>query len=174
LHLKSVEIQGFKTFAKKTEMLFEPGITAIVGPNGSGKSNLVDAIRWVLGERSARELRGAKMEEVIYSGGDRRQASGVAEVRLVVDNSDGRLPLPYSEIEVVRRGFKSGESEYRLNGARCRLRDIEELLPQLEPRAEELATTLLQPVPPNVVADCSTDPATHHGLSKSLLMRMPG
>ena len=127
MHLKSVQIQGFKTFAKKTELVFEPGITAIVGPNGSGKSNLVDAIRWVLGERSARELRGTRMEEVVYSGGARRPPSGIAEVRLLIDNSDGRLPVPYSEIEVLRRGKRSGESDYWLNGARCRLRDIEEL-----------------------------------------------
>ncbi|MEA2681732.1 MAG: chromosome segregation protein [Chloroflexota bacterium] len=127
MHLRSVEIQGFKTFAKKTELLFEPGITAVVGPNGSGKSNLVDAIRWVLGERSARELRGTRMEEIVYSGGARRPGSGMAEVRLVIDNSDGRLAVPYSEIEVLRRGYRSGESEYWLNGARCRLRDIEEL-----------------------------------------------
>jgi chromosome segregation protein len=127
LHLRSIEIQGFKTFAKKTELLFEPGITAVVGPNGSGKSNLVDAIRWVLGERSARELRGSKMEEIVYSGGARRPASGMAEVRLVIDNSDGRLPVPYTEVEVLRRGYRSGESEFFLNGARCRLRDIEEL-----------------------------------------------
>ena len=128
MHLRSVEIQGFKTFAKKTELLFEPGITAVVGPNGSGKSNLVDAIRWVLGERSARELRGTRMEEIVYSGGARRQGSGMAEVRLVIDNSDGRLAVPYTEVELLRRGYRSGESEYRLNGARCRLRDIEELL----------------------------------------------
>jgi chromosome segregation protein len=127
VHLRSIEIQGFKTFAKKTELLFEPGITAVVGPNGSGKSNLVDAIRWVLGERSARELRGSKMEEIVYSGGARRPASGMAEVRLVIDNSDGRLPVPFQEVEVLRRGYRSGESEFRLNGARCRLRDIEEL-----------------------------------------------
>ncbi|HEV3230682.1 MAG TPA: AAA family ATPase, partial [Candidatus Dormibacteraeota bacterium] len=125
MHLKSVEIQGFKTFARRTELLFEPGVTAVVGPNGSGKSNLVDAIRWVLGERSARELRGAKMEEVIYSGGARRPASGMAEVRLVIDNADGRLPVPYTEVEVVRRGYRSGESDYWLNGARCRLKDLE-------------------------------------------------
>jgi chromosome segregation protein len=127
VHLKSVQVQGFKTFAKKTELVFEPGITGIVGPNGSGKSNLVDAIRWVLGERSARELRGSRMEEVVYSGGDRRAASGMAEVRLVLDNADGRLPVPYGEIEVLRRGYRSGESDYWMNGARCRLRDIEEL-----------------------------------------------
>jgi chromosome segregation protein len=127
VHLKSVEVQGFKTFAKKTELLFEPGITAVVGPNGSGKSNLVDAIRWVLGERSARELRGARMEEIVYSGGSRRAASGMAEVRLVIDNADGRLPVAYSELEVVRRGYRSGESDYWMNGSRCRLRDIEEL-----------------------------------------------
>ena len=127
MHLRSIEIQGFKTFAKKTELLLEPGITAVVGPNGSGKSNLVDAIRWVLGERSARELRGTRMEEIVYSGGARRPASGMAEVRLVIDNSDGRLPVPYQEVEVLRRGYRSGESEFFLNGSRCRLRDIEEL-----------------------------------------------
>src|SRR3984893_8671677 len=127
MHPEAVQIQGFKTFAKKTELLFEPGITAVVGPNGSGKSNLVDAIRWVLGERSARELRGARMEELVYSGGARRAASGMAEVRLVIDNADGRLPLPFAEIEVIRRGYHSGESDYSMNGARCRLRDIEEL-----------------------------------------------
>ena len=127
MHLKSVEISGFKTFARKTEILLEAGITAVVGPNGSGKSNLVDAIRWVLGERSARELRGTRMEEVVYSGGARRPAAGMAEVRLVLDNSDGRLPLPYTEVEVMRRGYRSGESEYWLNGSRARLRDIEEL-----------------------------------------------
>ena len=127
MHLRSIEVQGFKTFAKKTELLFEPGITAVVGPNGSGKSNLVDAIRWVLGERSARELRGSKMEEVVYSGGSRRPASGMAEVRLVIDNADGRLPVPFQEVEVLRRGYRSGESEFWLNGSRCRLRDIEEL-----------------------------------------------
>ena len=127
MHLKSVQVQGFKTFAKKTELLFEPGITAVVGPNGSGKSNLVDAIRWVLGERSARELRGTRMEEIVYSGGARRAASGMAEVRLVIDNGDGRLPVPFAEVEVIRRGYRSGESDYWMNGSRCRLRDIEEL-----------------------------------------------
>src|ERR1700694_3278217 len=127
MHLKSVEVQGFKTFAKKTELLFEPGITAVVGPNGSGKRNLVDATRWVLGGRSARGPRGARMEEIVYSGGARRAASGMAEVRLVIDNADGRLPVPYQEVEVLRRGYRSGESEFFLNGSRCRLRDIEEL-----------------------------------------------
>ncbi|MHB8508741.1 MAG: chromosome segregation protein SMC [Candidatus Dormibacteria bacterium] len=127
MHLKSLQVQGFKTFARPTELVFEPGITAIVGPNGSGKSNLVDAIRWVLGERSARELRGTRMEEIIYSGGARRPASGMAEVKLVIDNTDGRLPLPYAEVEVVRRGYRNGESDFWLNGSRCRMRDIDEL-----------------------------------------------
>ncbi len=127
MHLKSVQIQGFKTFAKKTELLFEPGITAVVGPNGSGKSNLVDAIRWVLGERSARELRGSRMEEIVYSGGARRAASGMAEVKLLIDNSDGRLPVAFTEVEVIRRGYRSGQSDYWINGSRCRLRDIEEM-----------------------------------------------
>jgi chromosome segregation protein len=127
VHLKSIQIQGFKTFAKKTELVFEPGITGVVGPNGSGKSNLVDAVRWVLGERSAKELRGTRMEEIVYSGGARRPASGMAEVRLLLDNSDGRLRVPFQEVEVLRRGYRSGESEYWMNGSRCRLRDIEEL-----------------------------------------------
>ena len=127
MYLKSVQVQGFKTFAKKTELFFEPGVTAIVGPNGAGKSNLVDAIRWVLGERSARQLRGTRMEEVVYSGGARRSPSGMAEVRIVIDNGDGRLQVPYGEIEVLRRGYRSGESDYWINGTRCRLRDIEQL-----------------------------------------------
>src|ERR1700694_2767646 len=127
MHPEAGQIPGFQTVANKTGLLFEPGITAVVGPNGSGKSNLVDAIRWVLGERSARELRGTRMEEIVYSGGARRAASGMAEVRLVIDNADGRLPVPYQEVEVLRRGYRSGESEFFLNGSRCRLRDIEEL-----------------------------------------------
>src|SRR5438445_11775417 len=127
MYLKSVQVQGFKTFAKKTELFFEPGVTAIVGPNGAGKSNLVDASRWVLGERSARQLRGTRMEEVVYSGGARRSPSGMAEVRIVIDNGDGRLQVPYGEIEVLRRGYRSGESDYWINGTRCRLRDIEQL-----------------------------------------------
>src|SRR5258708_12154388 len=129
MHLKSVQIQGFKTFAKKTELLFEPGITAVVGPNGSGKSNLVDAIRWVLGERSARELRGSRMEEIVYSGGARRAASGMAEVKLLIDNSDGRLPVAFTEVEVIRRGYRSGQSDYWINGSRLRPPDTQEMFP---------------------------------------------
>ncbi|TMD98085.1 MAG: chromosome segregation protein SMC, partial [Chloroflexi bacterium] len=102
--------------------------TAVVGPNGSGKSNLVDAIRWALGETNARELRGARMDEVIYSGGAGRAPMGVAQVELVLDNQEGRLPVPDAEVAISRRVTRNGDSEYRLNGARVRLRDLERLL----------------------------------------------
>jgi chromosome segregation protein len=128
MRLRRVAISGFKTFARRSEVTLEPGITAIVGPNGSGKSNLVDAIRWALGETNARELRGARMDEVIYSGGDGRGRMGVAEVELVLDNEDGRLPVEDVEVSVSRRVVRHGDSDFRLNGARVRLRDIERVL----------------------------------------------
>ena len=128
MHLKSLRLQGFKTFARRTELPFTQGITAIVGPNGSGKSNLVDAIRWALGERNPRGLRGHRMEDVIYSGGPGRSPVGMAEVSLLLDNSDQRLNVEFSEIEVARRLYRSGESDYLINGARARLRDIDTLL----------------------------------------------
>ena len=128
MYLKSLRLQGFKTFARRTELPFSHGITAIVGPNGSGKSNLVDAIRWALGERNARGLRGQRMEDVIYSGGPGKSAVGMAEVTLVVDNADQRLNVEFTELEVARRLFRSGESEYLINGSRARLKDIDALL----------------------------------------------
>jgi chromosome segregation protein len=128
VYLKSLRVQGFKTFARRTELPFSHGITAIVGPNGSGKSNLVDAIRWALGERNARGLRGHRMEDVIYSGGPGKSAVGMAEVTLVIDNADQRLNVEFTELEVARRLFRSGESEYLINGSRARLKDIDALL----------------------------------------------
>jgi len=128
MRLRRVVITGFKTFARRSEVGLEPGITAIVGPNGSGKSNLVDAIRWALGETNARELRGARMDEVIYSGGNARARMGFAEVELILDNEDGRLPVDDIEVSVSRRVARHGDSEFRLNGDRVRLRDIERVL----------------------------------------------
>ncbi|HWR29293.1 MAG TPA: chromosome segregation protein SMC [Negativicutes bacterium] len=126
--LKKFEVFGFKSFADKTELEFSPGINAIVGPNGSGKSNLSDAIRWALGEQSIRNLRGAKMEDVIFSGTTHRRPLGIAEVSLTFDNYDALLPLDYGEVTVTRRVFRSGESEYFINKTHCRLKDLQELL----------------------------------------------
>jgi chromosome segregation protein len=141
VHLKSLQLQGFKTFARRTELPFSRGITAIVGPNGSGKSNLVDAIRWALGERNARGLRGQKMEDVIYSGGPGKSAVGMAEVTLTIDNADQRLNVEFNEIEVARRLYRSGESEYLINGARARLKDIDALLASTGLRQDGYAVT---------------------------------
>jgi len=127
LRLLRLEINGFKSFAHKVKVNFEPGITAIIGPNGSGKSNIVDAIRWVLGEQSAKSLRGNKMEDVIFIGSERRKPLGMAEVSLILDNSDGTLNLPYQEVCIRRRVFRSGEGEYSINGKTARLRDLTEL-----------------------------------------------
>jgi len=125
--LKSIDIYGFKTFAEKTSILFRPGVTAIVGPNGCGKSNIVDAIRWVLGEANARSLRGEVMENVIFSGSDERKPLGVAEVALTIVNDDALLPIEYSEVTIKRRLYRSGESEFFINKNPVRLRDIHEL-----------------------------------------------
>lgn len=127
MYLKSIEIQGFKSFPDKTVMTFGRGVTAIVGPNGSGKSNIVDAIRWVLGEQSTKTLRGGKMEDVIFGGTVRRSPLGFCEVTLSLDNTDGRLPVEFAEIDVTRRYYRSGESEFYLNRRAVRLRDIHEL-----------------------------------------------
>ncbi len=127
MRLKKLEIQGFKSFAYKTEIKIEDGITAIVGPNGSGKSNISDAIRWVLGEQSVKNLRGSKMEDVIFAGTSKKRPLGYCEVTITFDNTSAMIPLDYSEVAVTRRMFRSGESEYYLNKNSCRLRDIREL-----------------------------------------------
>ncbi len=128
MRLTKLELQGFKSFADNTEMLFNPGVTAIVGPNGCGKSNVSDAVRWVLGEQRARLLRGAKMDEVIFQGSSARRPVNVAEVSLHFSNEEGILPIPFQEVVITRRLSRSGESEYFLNRAPCRLRDIADLL----------------------------------------------
>ena len=127
MRLTRLDISGFKSFAKKTELQFGSGITAVIGPNGSGKSNISDAVRWVLGEQSARALRGTKMEDVIFNGTQTRRAQSMCEVTLTFDNTDHLLPTDYDEVAVTRRMFRSGESEYVLNGRNCRLKDISEL-----------------------------------------------
>ncbi|MGI6664003.1 MAG: chromosome segregation protein SMC [Christensenellaceae bacterium] len=128
MRLQRIEINGFKSFADKTEIILEDGITGIVGPNGSGKSNIADAVRWVLGEQSSKNLRGDKMEDVIFGGTDRRRKKAYCEVALYFDNSDGTLPSEYSEIVIARKMYRSGESEYLLNQNNVRLRDILELI----------------------------------------------
>src|SRR6266571_6179312 len=127
MYLKRLEIFGFKTFAEKTEILFTPGVTAVIGPNGSGKSNVGDAVLWVLGEQNIRALRGNTSQDVIFAGTDRRKPLGMAEVSLTLDNSTGILPLEFTEVTVTRRVYRSGEGEFFINRVPCRLRDIYEL-----------------------------------------------
>ncbi|HEU4963053.1 MAG TPA: chromosome segregation protein SMC [Bacilli bacterium] len=127
MYLKRIEAIGFKSFADRTELEFVPGVTAVVGPNGSGKSNISDAIRWVLGEQSAKSLRGAKMEDVIFAGTDMRKPVNFCEVSLTLDNSHDELPLDYNEVTITRRVYRSGDSEYMINKQTCRLKDITEL-----------------------------------------------
>lgn len=128
MRLQRLVLSGFKTFAHRTEIRFEPGITGVVGPNGSGKSNLVDAVRWALGETNARELRGSRLDEMIFAGGQGRDRMGVAEVELILDNEDGQLPVDDAEVAISRRVVRGGDVEYRVNGERARLRDVERLL----------------------------------------------
>ena len=128
MHLKSVTLKGFKSFAQPTTFAFETGVTAIVGPNGSGKSNVVDALAWVMGEQGAKTLRGGKMDDVIFAGTATRGPLGRAEVQLTIDNADGALPIEYSEVTISRTLFRNGASEYAINGDTCRLLDVQELL----------------------------------------------
>ncbi|MEU7001964.1 chromosome segregation protein SMC [Nonomuraea sp. NPDC046570] len=128
MYLKTLTLRGFKSFASATALRFEPGITCVVGPNGSGKSNVVDALAWVMGEHSAKSLRGGKMEDVIFAGTSSRPPLGRAEVTLTIDNTDGALPIDYTEVTISRLMFRSGQSEYAINGDTCRLLDIQELL----------------------------------------------
>ena len=129
MYLKQINAYGFKSFADKIDIKLDDKITCIVGPNGSGKSNVVDAVRWVLGEQSVKQLRGdGTMSDVIFSGSKSRKALNVATVELVFDNSDRYLNVPYTEISIKRKAFRSGENEYFLNGERCRLKDVISLL----------------------------------------------
>ena len=127
MYLKKMELQGFKSFADKTTLEFMPGITSVIGPNGSGKSNISDAIRWVLGEQSMKSLRGSKSEDIIFAGTESRKSLGFAEVSIIIDNTDGKLPIEYSEVTVTRRLYRSGETGYFINKAPCRLKDVLEL-----------------------------------------------
>ncbi len=128
MHLRTLTLRGFKSFASATTLHLEPGITCVVGPNGSGKSNVVDALAWVMGEQGAKSLRGGTMEDVIFAGTAGRPPLGRAEVALTIDNHDGVLPIEYSEVTISRTLFRSGGSEYAINGTPCRLLDIQELL----------------------------------------------
>ena len=126
--LKRLVLQGYKTFATRTEFVFDSGVTAIVGPNGSGKSNIADALRWVLGEQSYRTLRGRQTTDMIFTGSRTRPRAGMAQAILTLDNSDNWLPIDFAEVEIGRRAYRSGENDYLLNGQKVRLRDIQELL----------------------------------------------
>ena len=127
MYLKRLEMQGFKSFADKTILEFRPGITGVIGPNGSGKSNISDAIRWILGEQSMKSLRGNKTQDIIFAGTQNRKSLGFAEASLVFDNSDGALPIEYTEVTVTRKIYRSGETGYYINKVPCRLKDVLEL-----------------------------------------------
>lgn len=127
MFLKRLDITGFKSFAQKVSIDFVPGVTAVVGPNGSGKSNITDAIRWVMGEQSAKSLRGGKMEDVIFAGSESRRAVNVADVTITLENDDQFLPLDYHEVSITRRVNRSGDSEFLINNQPCRLKDIVDL-----------------------------------------------
>ncbi|MBD3267381.1 AAA family ATPase, partial [bacterium] len=127
MHLKKLAVSGFKSFADKVEVEFDQGVTGIIGPNGCGKSNVSDAIRWVLGEHNPRRLRGTAMMDMIFNGTVSRAAEGMAEVTLVFDNADNQLPISYREVQISRRLYRSGESEYLINKTKCRMKDITDL-----------------------------------------------
>ena len=127
MYLKAIEIQGFKSFADKSRLDFEPGITCVVGPNGCGKSNVIDSVRWAIGEMSWKSLRSASMVDIIFNGTAKRAPLNMAQVSMVFDNASRQLPLDFNEITVTRKIFRSGESEYYLNKVQCRLRDIRDL-----------------------------------------------
>src|SRR3954452_12828981 len=128
MHLKSISLKGFKSFPQRTKLEFAPGVSVIVGPNGSGKSNVTDAVLWALGEQSPLAVRGQTMKAVIFAGGHGIKGSSAAEVEVVIDNAAGELACDFSEISIVRKLGRDGEGEYRLNGARCRLVDVLEVL----------------------------------------------
>src|ERR687884_891571 len=128
MHLRSVTLKGFKSFPDRTRLEFDPGVSVIVGPNGSGKSNVTDAVLWAMGEQSPLAVRGQTMQDVIFAGGHGLPSRSAAEVEVVIDNSDGGLASEFAELSIVRRIDRSGEGEYRLNGARCRLVDVQEVL----------------------------------------------
>ncbi|MEO6579260.1 MAG: AAA family ATPase, partial [Candidatus Limnocylindria bacterium] len=136
--LRELRVHGFKSFADQTRFVFEPGVNAVIGPNGSGKSNMADAVRWVLGEQSNRSLRTRRADDVIFGGSDQRKPQGMAEATLTLDNADGWLPIAFTEVSIGRRAYRSGESEYLINGARARLRDVVELLGEGRLGANEL------------------------------------
>ena len=127
MHIKNIELQGFKSFLYKTNIILEKGVTVIVGPNGCGKTNIIDAVRWVLGEQKQSTLRSSKMEDIIFNGTEKIKPINFCEVKLRIENDSGLLPIEYSEVEVTRRLFRSGESEYYINKNSCRLKDIHEL-----------------------------------------------
>jgi len=127
MRLQKIVLNGFKSFADKTEFDFDSSITGIVGPNGCGKSNVVDAVKWVFGEQSAKSLRSGRMADVIFSGSSSRKGVGSAEVNLFVANTTGQLPIEADQVQITRRIYKSGESEYRINNKLCRLKDVREL-----------------------------------------------
>ena len=127
MYLKRLELQGFKSFADKTVLEFMPGITSVIGPNGSGKSNIVDCIKWILGEQSMKELRGGKSSDIIFAGTQTRKSLGYAEASLIFDNTDGALPIEYTEVTVTRKIYRSGETGYFINKTPCRLKDVVEL-----------------------------------------------
>src|ERR671923_1687630 len=136
MHLRSITLRGFKSFADRTQLDLEPGLVGIVGPNGAGKSNLIDALMWSLGTLSARTLRAERMEDVIFTGTEQRKALGMAQVVLTLDNSDGSFPLDFSEVQIGRTLFRDGASEYSINGTSCRLLDVQELLAEAGARRE--------------------------------------